>query len=70
MELVWYSRKKENEDMCRQEKMVSDHKGYYKNNLYLCIWAIFIILSKDMTPIQGVFTVKKMKKKPKMLTGN
>lgn len=43
--------------------MVSNHKGYCKNNLYLCIGAIFVILSKDMTPIQGVFTVKKMRKK-------
>lgn len=39
--------------------MLSDHKAYYKNNLYLYI---FIICDKDMSPIQAVFTVKKEKK--------
>lgn len=65
MGLAWYSRRKEIEDICRQENMFSDHKGYYKNNLYLCIWSIFMILSKHMDLIQGVLTVKKMRgKKP------
>lgn len=45
-----------------QEKMVSDHKAYYKNNLYLCI---FIICDKDIAPIQAVFIVKKRRKKTK-----
>lgn len=39
--------------------MVSDHKAYYKNNLYLYI---FIICNKDTAPIQALFTVKRRKK--------
>lgn len=45
--------------------MVSDHKAYYKNNLYLFI---FIICDKNMAPIQAVFTVKKRRKNPKNKT--
>lgn len=39
--------------------MVSHHKAYYKNNLYLYI---FIICNKDTAPIEALFTVKRRKK--------